>query len=232
MVQGTRGAVLIIDPDESIRQLIATLLRRDGFTVECAAPHEARSRLGRFDVIVRDVNLAPAAREQSLQELERSAPQLQRTVILTTGTASQLNESGIPASFAVVRKPFDVNVLLETVRQCCDGRPRARKSGGSSSRKYGESDASPGVSVDGLQHFVRTAPGIRALLANDASSMPELYLRKELRRTAVQLAELLSEVALGEQDRTRAAVLRAAALVAGEIGGASVARPQPARRNH
>jgi DNA-binding NtrC family response regulator len=115
------GSVLIIDPDESIRRMIATLLERAGF--ECTVADDVTNVMfdEPFDVIVRDVNLAPGGRALALWDLARTAPQLlQQTIITTTEPVSLLNRHGITAPFAVVRKPFDLNTLLGTVRKCRD----------------------------------------------------------------------------------------------------------------
>jgi len=231
---GTDGAVLIIDPDDSIREMIAAVLRRAGFTADCAAPGDLRKSQidAGFDVIVRDVNLAPAARERSLQELACSAAQLlRRTVILTTSPAALQKHRGIPAPFAVLPKPFDVHVLVETVRECYERNGRIRGDGGSA-RKGGDDESAGGVSLTGLRRFVGSIPTLRTLLSDEASSVPELLLRSELRRTALRLAHMLGEVSAGERDRSRAVMLRAAARVASEIAGAPPRRFETASREH
>lgn len=120
------SSVLIVDPDESIRHMLSALLGRAGFRTESADQVDGD---GYFDVIVRDVNLAPRERESTMQELERMAPELlRRTVIITTDPGSLARDRLAAEPFALLRKPFDVALLVETVRQCRDGATRTRNS--------------------------------------------------------------------------------------------------------
>jgi DNA-binding NtrC family response regulator len=230
---GSGGAVLIIDPDHSIRQLIATLLQRAGFTVECAPAGEGDGRPERhFDVIVRDISLTPRDREQTLQELASMSPQLlRRTVITTTGPLSLLKRRTISKPFAVLRKPFDIDALVETVRQCLDGR---RAAGAEAlAPAVASDDGLPGqVSLTRLHRFVRSVPQLRELLAGEAGTIKELLLRHQLRLTALDLAHVLGEASAVERDGMRAAVFRGAARVAAELADAPVAALKPAARDH
>jgi len=219
---GTGGAVLIIDPDHSIRQLIATMLRRAGFTVECASDGDGAGAAERhFDAIVRDVSLTPRDREETLQELAGMAPQvLRRTVITATGPLSLLKRPAIPKPFAVLRKPFEIDALVETVRQCCKASVGRRDDGAGQ------------VSLSRLQRFVQSVPQMRELLAAEAGTMKELLLRHQLRLTALDLAHVLGEASVVEHDRVRAAVFRGAARVAAELADAPVAALQRAAHDH
>ncbi|HEX8252349.1 MAG TPA: response regulator [Thermoanaerobaculia bacterium] len=230
-----RDSVLIIDPDESIRQLIAVLLQRAGFWTECAAPTDVTSTLldRQFDVIVRDLNLELRTAALALQALEETAPGLlQQTVILTTGRASLLQQRTSARPFAIIRKPFDVNELVDTVRQCRDRSRRAREERGSAPSSADEELAGD-IDLGRLQRFIGTMPELRALLIDQTASASELLLRNELRRTSLELSQVLAEAATGERDRTRAAALRGAGRAAADLAGtAPAARLYASQREH
>jgi DNA-binding NtrC family response regulator len=153
--RSVRDSVLIVEPDESIRQMVAALLRRAGFRTTCASGVSDTPRKRQFDVIIRDVSLAPRRREIALRDLEQIPSHLrERTVITTTGSASSLTRLTSFRAFAVVQKPFDVAVLLETVWQCRNRRAHSRAAG---EEESGQETASDTVDTARLEHVVRRA---------------------------------------------------------------------------
>lgn len=54
-------SILIVDPDQSIRTLLETVLARAGFRTASADELDEREA-SRFAAILRDLNLAPSAR--------------------------------------------------------------------------------------------------------------------------------------------------------------------------
>ena len=73
------------------------------------------------------------------------------------------------------------------------------------------------VDLNAVERFVRTVPSLRRLLAAPCRSDRELLLRAEMRRTITNLAASLDELARDEPGKTRAAVYRAAAVVAANL---------------
>ena len=90
--------------------------------------------------------------------------------------------------------------------------------------------AAPEVDLRAVGRFVRDVPSLRRVLALPAASDRELLLRAEMRRTIAMLAETLDEAARAEERRIRAAVYRAAAIVAADL--AAVAAASVTRRGH
>ncbi|HYH05985.1 MAG TPA: response regulator [Thermoanaerobaculia bacterium] len=146
------GSVLIIDADHAIGSMIASLLARAGFDTRVVRDIEAAVPLlesVRFDVIVRDLNLAPAARSQSLQQLEATAPELlRRTIIATTARNSALQSSATTTVFAILGKPFNVDELVTLVTACANNSPNE----GAEPRGRGS------LELETLQRFVPPRP--------------------------------------------------------------------------
>lgn len=213
------GAVLIIEPDHSIRLLMTGVLRRAGFAVRSVSDLDAAAAVLReteIDAIVRDLNLAPASRSRSLQQLAATGAEvLRRTIIATTAADYELHLAGYVKPFAVLCKPFDIVELVRIVGACVR-RDRAER---------------PVADIPALQQFVTSVPHLRRVLAGPTATSRELLLRSEMRRTLMELSEALSEAAEAESSRSRAAAFLAASAVAADL----VARPTGAtlaRRGH
>jgi DNA-binding NtrC family response regulator len=206
---GSGGSVLIIDADAGIRRLIAAVLEHAGFRtvgVKDLQSAAAMLKTSTFAAIVRDLNLAPAERRRSLQQLAATEPELlRRTVVMTTAPSRAETALAAGTVFAIVGKPFDIENLLNVVRACARGSREAS------------------VKLESLRQFARSVPSLQQLLSNPVCSQREAALRAEMRRTLRALAATLTEAAHEEASRPRAAVFRAALAVATQL--ASVPAP-------
>lgn len=208
------GLVLVIEPDESIRQLLAELLRRAGLSTVFVDDWDAAVAAldARGDVIIADGTVLRSDPEQHV---------LQRTVITTAIPAAL--EAGRPAvrPFAVLRKPFDIELLVETVRSCRGSSLSASADGGAKRDHAGGRT----IDVGHVSRFLGSMPELEALLSEEPGSARELLLRDEIRRTARELARAFDQAAQREGDGQRAAILLGAALAAAQL--ASSERPGP-----
>jgi CheY-like chemotaxis protein len=112
------GMVLVVDDDEGVRAVMATALEDDGWTVETA--ENGRTALetldwARPDAIILDLRM-PVMDGLTFAERYREFPAPRAPLILISATVS---ESAVQATGAVtgLRKPVDLNVLLDTVRE-------------------------------------------------------------------------------------------------------------------
>ena len=112
------GMVLVVDDDEGVRAVMATALEDDGWTVETA--ENGRTALetliwARPEAIILDLRM-PVMDGLTFAEQYREFPEPRAPLILISATVS---ESAVQATGAVtgLRKPVDLNVLLDTVRQ-------------------------------------------------------------------------------------------------------------------
>lgn len=220
------GSVLIIDSDAGIRRLIAAVLEHAGFRTAGVADVQsaaAKLKTSSFSVIVRDLNLAPAERRRSLQQLAATAPELLRRTVVTT-TAPARAETALTAGtvFAIVSKPFDIDNLVTAVQECARASREADRRGETrmSSARQPDPDAVVPLKLDSLQRFALSVPNLQHLLSDPVGGQREAVLRAEMRRTLGTLAATLSEAAHVEGSGTRAAVLRAASTVATRLATA------------
>src|SRR5215208_4522235 len=124
---GRKWSVLVVDDDPGLQGLFSTLLVRDGFSVDCAANGRLAFeylRRGSYSVILLDLMMPDVNGFELLDRLERDSPSMLRRIIVLTGASQRVIE-GLDQDrvWALIRKPFDINDLLKTTRECAAGAP-------------------------------------------------------------------------------------------------------------
>jgi CheY-like chemotaxis protein len=110
--------VLVVDDDEGVRAVMATALEDEGWIVQTA--ENGRSALEMLDwarpeAIILDLRM-PVMDGLTFAERYRTYPAPRAPVILISATVTQ---AAVEATGAVtgLRKPVDLNVLLDTVNE-------------------------------------------------------------------------------------------------------------------
>lgn len=120
--------ILIVDDDAAIRALLQTILRRRGFAVDTAQNGaEAMERIERsnYALLLLDLMMPRMNGWQVLDELrDRTAPP-PLVIVLTAGTEPRALASDFVAG--TIRKPFDVDLLVDTVAACMSMLPESEK---------------------------------------------------------------------------------------------------------
>jgi two-component system response regulator PilR (NtrC family) len=117
--------VLVADDDQAIRQLVCTIVKREGLEVDCAADGaEAIEMLRehRYAVLLIDL-MMPRVDGFGVIEYVKNHPAPQKPVILViTAYADQKFKEVDPNIVTgIVRKPFEVADLGNVVRLCVEG---------------------------------------------------------------------------------------------------------------
>jgi DNA-binding response OmpR family regulator len=115
-----RKKVLVVENDEVIVVLISHILTRDSYVVHTTFDGlEADDMLSRndYDAILLDLKM-PNSGVELIRKLESRNPALLRKIIVVTGAMDELYKIAEKPLYAIMRKPFEVNELLETVRAC------------------------------------------------------------------------------------------------------------------
>ena len=120
--------ILVVEDDESIRQLIRHVLSDGGHTVvEAASGKEALEALsGRsVDMVVLDVMLGTSSGFDILEDIDRKGLRAKSKVVMLTARNSERDflhgwRSGVDH---YVTKPFDPEALLTTVREILQRSP-------------------------------------------------------------------------------------------------------------
>ena len=114
--------VLVVDDDVNIRRLIATALRRDGFTfTEAGNGREALEimRRDRPSVVVLDLMMPILSGWDVLEERARD-PELQQipVILVSAARGPEVAEAVDKGICAFLPKPFDIGALRTLVRSC------------------------------------------------------------------------------------------------------------------
>ena len=121
----TNKRILVIDDDDAIRTLLLTVLRRRGFAVDVARNGEdaieAMKRC-RYAVALVDL-MMPVKNGWEVLDWMAGCPRADRplAIVLTAGLGTREMSPDVVAG--TVRKPFDVELLLDMVHACasvCD----------------------------------------------------------------------------------------------------------------
>jgi CheY-like chemotaxis protein len=112
--------VLVVDDDDAIRALLFTVLRRRGLKVDMArngAEALERCLQCHYSVILLDLMMPKMSGYEFLAHLEHEwRGDRPIVVVLTAGTEPRnLNPAYVAGS---VRKPFDIQLLLDTLNGC------------------------------------------------------------------------------------------------------------------
>jgi two-component system sensor histidine kinase/response regulator len=129
-VNDAEKRILIVDDDDAIRVLLRTILQRRGLTADSARDgREALACLARarYAVMLLDLMMPRGSGWDVLGEIARWP--LERrpiTIVLTAGTEPRTLDPSLVAG--TVRKPFDIDMLVDTVSACVRSAPARKQS--------------------------------------------------------------------------------------------------------
>ncbi|MGC2695219.1 MAG: response regulator [Candidatus Angelobacter sp.] len=120
--QRGKETILLVDDEDSLRNVVVDLLRQLGYHMLTAASGPealklAREYPGKIDLLLTDVVMEPLAGPELAEELLRSRPDIK--VVFISGYAdSSLAPDGVLKPGAVlVNKPFTVKILSAKLRE-------------------------------------------------------------------------------------------------------------------
>jgi CheY-like chemotaxis protein len=117
--------VLVVDDDQSIRQLLCTIVRRERFDVDCIADGlQAIEELKKhqYAVILLDLMMPRASGFEVIDYLKQHRPAVKPIVlVLTAYSDPRVKEVDSSVVAGVLRKPFEVADLASLLRLCIKG---------------------------------------------------------------------------------------------------------------
>jgi CheY-like chemotaxis protein len=130
----TSPKVLIVEDDPAIRGLLVAAMRREPLSVDSASDGvEALERVRdtNYAVIITDLMLPRLDGASFIDAFTRLRPDAQSIIFVMTA----FDETGLARKLgdnvhALVRKPFDVEKLVETIRECALLRQQHEPTGG------------------------------------------------------------------------------------------------------
>jgi len=115
---------LICEDDPSIRALVQTVLRREGFEIDTATDgFEAMEELDRrcYDVIVLDLMMPGVDGYAVVQRVKQKWPERIPQIIIMTAVSEALRRDFPEPVCTVLPKPFDIDKLASVVHDCARG---------------------------------------------------------------------------------------------------------------
>jgi len=116
-----RGArLLLLDDDTSMQKLVGTLLRRAGYRIDIvSAGAQAIEKLATNDYsgLLLDLMTPTEGGLTVIKHLRETQPELLKRVVLVTASPESVLKNIDRDVFAIVRKPFEANELLETIER-------------------------------------------------------------------------------------------------------------------
>lgn len=112
---------LIVDDDEPIRSMLATIVRHHGFAVETASDGDQAiasiSRNGGYDVVLLDLMMPRVDGWAVLRFMQQHRPELvPRTIIATAVPERETLRSIEDPVFTIHQKPFQIERLISDVK--------------------------------------------------------------------------------------------------------------------
>lgn len=112
--------ILIVDDDDAIRALLCAVLRHRGYAADFAnngVEALARLRSRSYDVMLLDLMMPLKSGYDVLDELKKVTAGARPIVfVLTAGSAVRSLDPALVAGS--IRKPFDIEVLLQMITAC------------------------------------------------------------------------------------------------------------------
>jgi len=122
MSEDSRPRVLVADDDSSIRQLLCTIVRREGMEVDCVSDGSGaieKLQENRYSVVLLDLMMPRVSGFEVIEYLRANPPEIKPVVLVISAYADQ-RVRGVDAEIVagVLRKPFEVADLGGIVGLC------------------------------------------------------------------------------------------------------------------
>lgn len=122
---------LVCEDDQTIRQMIATILQREKFVVDTARDGEEAIRkivAERYHLLVIDLMMPKLSGYAVIQYLKENIPPSLKRIVITTAQTSALTNPFPEEICKVLAKPFEMDEFITWARECSeDTNTRHRK---------------------------------------------------------------------------------------------------------
>ena len=122
--------ILVVDDEQSMRDFLAILLRKEGYRVETRSDFRGAAEAveaGGFDLVITDLKLPDGSGLDLLAAARERDPDVQVIVITAFGTAETAVEAMKRGAYDYVTKPFKVDEIHVTVQKALEKAALARE---------------------------------------------------------------------------------------------------------
>lgn len=115
-----RTRILVIDDDESIRKVLATILEEKGFIVDTAKDGKEaikKSNEKFYNLALIDIRLPDIKGVELLTKIRKSVPETRKIIITGYPSLQNAVEALNKGADAYITKPFDMDKVLKTIEE-------------------------------------------------------------------------------------------------------------------
>jgi CheY-like chemotaxis protein len=114
-----RYRVFIVDDDPSFRELLAEVFASEGYEVHAAGDADGLPDSWRGDVVIMDTFASPYRSAQAVEAVETMRRRIGAGIVVVTAHG-EASDDAQRLGDAFVSKPFELDVLLRTVRRVAE----------------------------------------------------------------------------------------------------------------
>ena len=121
MTEEKQPRVLVADDEDAIRTLVTRMLIRAGFDpVEASDGQHAIERLdaGTFDAVVLDLMMPRVDGFGVVEHLIETQPRMMKKTVVMTAFPKAAAKERLHHLCCIISKPFDMDELIQVVRDC------------------------------------------------------------------------------------------------------------------
>ena len=118
MVEHAR--ILVVDDDESIRTVLATVLEEKGYTVDTAGSGNEgieKTKTSFYNLALVDIRLPDMEGTQVLAKMKETAPEIRKIIITGYPSVQNAVDALNKGAHAYIMKPFDMDNVLRTIEE-------------------------------------------------------------------------------------------------------------------
>jgi DNA-binding NtrC family response regulator len=112
--------ILIVDDDENIRKVLTTILEEEGYQIDSAETAKKaieKTRKNFYNIALIDIRLPDMEGIELLTKMKDTTPKIRKVIITGYPTLQNAIEAVNRGADAYIVKPFDMDKVLETIRE-------------------------------------------------------------------------------------------------------------------
>lgn len=115
--------ILVVDDDKSLRDLLAAILREQGYSVQTAEEGNAalsHMESEKFDLVISDIIMPGKEGIETIREIRQAHPDVQIIAMSTGGSlgnAQILEYARMIGAHEAIRKPVELQGLIDTIER-------------------------------------------------------------------------------------------------------------------
>ena len=116
---GERARILVVDDDESVRKVLATILEEEGYAVDTAKNGREtikKSKVKSYNLALIDIRLTDMEGTKLLTKVKDTSPKMRKIIITGYPSLQSAIETINRGADAYILKPFEMDKVLEIIR--------------------------------------------------------------------------------------------------------------------